>query len=139
MAYVSPAFRAYFEHCTQQLSSFGGSWLDGTGDDNCHYQNMESLTNELVAKDKYFEMLAYPNRTHAIEVRPPTGHCPSLPSSSHFHGLPSRVYSWLGAGIAGCVRGEHTEAPLRIDHSALPQIHPAIWPKGREQAVASCL
>eukprot|EP01051_Picozoa_sp_SAG22_P009416 SAG22_NODE_784_length_7228_cov_10.581620_7_plen_326_part_00 len=39
----------------------------GTGDDNCHYQNMEALTNALVAEDKYFEMLAYPNRTHAIE------------------------------------------------------------------------
>jgi dipeptidyl-peptidase-4 len=39
----------------------------GTGDDNCHYQNMEVLTNELVKQDKYFEMLSYPNRTHAIE------------------------------------------------------------------------
>ena len=39
----------------------------GTGDDNCHYQNMEMLLNELIAQDKYFELLSYPNRTHAIE------------------------------------------------------------------------
>jgi dipeptidyl-peptidase-4 len=39
----------------------------GTGDDNCHYQNMEALTHELVTQDKYFEMLSYPNRTHSIE------------------------------------------------------------------------
>ena len=39
----------------------------GTGDDNCHYQNCEALVNELVAQDKYFELLSYPNRTHALE------------------------------------------------------------------------
>ena len=32
----------------------------GTGDDNCHYQNCEMLLNELVAQDKYFELLSYP-------------------------------------------------------------------------------
>jgi len=38
----------------------------GTGDDNCHYQNMEALVNELVAHDRPFKMLSYPNRTHGI-------------------------------------------------------------------------
>ena len=38
----------------------------GTGDDNCHYQNCESLINELVAHGKQFEMMAYPGRTHGI-------------------------------------------------------------------------
>jgi dipeptidyl-peptidase-4 len=28
---------------------------------------MEVLLNELIAQDKQFEMLSYPNRTHAIE------------------------------------------------------------------------
>ena len=41
--------------------------VHGTGDDNCHYQHCELLINELVAKDKHFDLLAYPNRTHAIE------------------------------------------------------------------------
>ena len=40
--------------------------VHGTGDDNCHYQTMEILINELVSHDKHFTMMAYPNRTHAI-------------------------------------------------------------------------
>ena len=40
--------------------------VHGTGDDNVHYQGMESLVNELIAYNKQFSMMAYPNRTHAI-------------------------------------------------------------------------
>lgn len=40
--------------------------VHGTGDDNVHFQHSERLFNELVANDKQFEYLAYPNRTHAI-------------------------------------------------------------------------
>ena len=40
--------------------------IHGTGDDNCHYQTMELLINELIYHDKPFTMMAYPNRTHAI-------------------------------------------------------------------------
>jgi dipeptidyl-peptidase-4 len=40
--------------------------IHGTGDDNCHYQTMEMLINELIRLDKPFAMMAYPNRTHAI-------------------------------------------------------------------------
>jgi dipeptidyl-peptidase-4 len=40
--------------------------IHGTGDDNVHYQGTEALINELVARNKPFEMMAYPNRTHAI-------------------------------------------------------------------------
>jgi dipeptidyl-peptidase-4 len=40
--------------------------VHGTGDDNCHYQTMELLINELIAEDKQFEMMAYPNRSHGI-------------------------------------------------------------------------
>jgi dipeptidyl-peptidase-4 len=40
--------------------------IHGTGDDNCHYQGTERLINELVAHDKAFSMMAYPNRTHSI-------------------------------------------------------------------------
>ena len=39
----------------------------GTGDDNCHYQNCLALANELIKHNKYFSMMSYPNRTHAIK------------------------------------------------------------------------
>jgi dipeptidyl-peptidase 4 len=40
--------------------------IHGTGDDNCHYQSCERLVDRLVALNKPFSMLAYPNRTHSI-------------------------------------------------------------------------
>lgn len=40
--------------------------IHGTGDDNVHYQGLEALVNELVAYNKPFTMMAYPNRTHSI-------------------------------------------------------------------------
>lgn len=40
--------------------------IHGTGDDNCHYQTMELLINELIANNKQFSMMAYPNRSHGI-------------------------------------------------------------------------
>jgi dipeptidyl-peptidase 4 len=40
--------------------------IHGTGDDNCHYQGTERLMEELIAKGKRFQVLPYPNRTHAI-------------------------------------------------------------------------
>lgn len=40
--------------------------VHGTGDDNVHYQNTEQLVNELIAQNKMFQMMAYPNRSHGI-------------------------------------------------------------------------
>ncbi len=40
--------------------------VHGTGDDNVHYQGTEALINELIAHNKHFTMMAYPNRTHSI-------------------------------------------------------------------------
>jgi dipeptidyl-peptidase 4 len=40
--------------------------IHGTGDDNCHYHATEALINELVRHNKPFSMMAYPNRSHAI-------------------------------------------------------------------------
>jgi dipeptidyl-peptidase-4 len=40
--------------------------VHGTGDDNVHYQGTEALINALVAADKPFTMMAYPNRSHGI-------------------------------------------------------------------------
>ena len=38
----------------------------GSGDDNVHYQNTEVLVNALVAADRPFQMMEYPNRTHGM-------------------------------------------------------------------------
>ncbi len=40
--------------------------VHGTGDDNCHYQSLELLVNELIRHNKQFTMMSYPNRTHGI-------------------------------------------------------------------------
>jgi dipeptidyl-peptidase-4 len=40
--------------------------VHGTGDDNVHFQGFEALVNELVANNKKFTMMAYPNRSHGI-------------------------------------------------------------------------
>ena len=53
--------------------------IHGTGDDNCHYQATEALINELIRHNKPFSMMAYPNRSHAInEGRNTTRHLREL-------------------------------------------------------------
>lgn len=53
--------------------------IHGTGDDNCHYATMEQLIDKLIENNKTFEMMAYPNRTHAIrEGKNTTLHLRSL-------------------------------------------------------------
>lgn len=53
--------------------------VHGSGDDNVHYQNTETLVNALVAADKPFQLMVYPNRTHCIcERRGTTLHLYSL-------------------------------------------------------------
>jgi dipeptidyl-peptidase-4 len=50
------------------VGGFRGNLLlvHGSGDDNVHYQNSEMLINALVAANKPFTMMEYPNRTHCI-------------------------------------------------------------------------
>ncbi len=50
------------------VNGFAGNLLliHGGGDDNVHFQNSEMLINALVAADKPFQMMEYPNRTHCI-------------------------------------------------------------------------
>ena len=42
------------------------SLVHGSGDDNVHYQGTERLVNALVAANRPFTMMVYPNRTHCI-------------------------------------------------------------------------
>ncbi len=49
--------------------------VHGTGDDNVHYQATERLIDELVAANKAFTIMPYPNRSHGInEGRGTTRH-----------------------------------------------------------------
>jgi dipeptidyl-peptidase 4 len=56
--------------------------IHGTGDDNGHYQGTEQLMNELIAHNKYFTAVPYPNRSHAISEGDNT--------VRHFHGTITR-------------------------------------------------
>jgi dipeptidyl-peptidase-4 len=40
--------------------------VHGSGDDNVHYQGTEELVNALVAANKDFRIMVYPNRSHGI-------------------------------------------------------------------------
>jgi len=40
--------------------------IHGTGDDNVHYQSFERMVNELIAHNKKFTMMSYPNRSHSL-------------------------------------------------------------------------
>ncbi|WP_299289193.1 S9 family peptidase, partial [uncultured Mucilaginibacter sp.] len=40
--------------------------IHGTGDDNVHYNNAEQMINALIKNNKVFQLMSYPNRTHAI-------------------------------------------------------------------------
>ena len=46
--------------------------VHGSGDDNVHYQGTERLVNRLIELGKPFDMMVYPNRTHAIAEGPGT-------------------------------------------------------------------
>ncbi len=61
------------------LTHVGGLRADlllahGSGDDNVHYQNTEVLVNALVAANKPFQMMEYPNRTHGLREGAARGH-----------------------------------------------------------------
>lgn len=46
--------------------------VHGSGDDNVHYQGTERLIDRLVELGKPFDLMVYPNRTHAIAEGPGT-------------------------------------------------------------------
>jgi dipeptidyl-peptidase-4 len=46
--------------------------IHGSGDDNVHYQGTERLVNRLVELGKPFDLMVYPNRSHAISEGPGT-------------------------------------------------------------------
>jgi len=69
--------------------------VHGTGDDNVHYQGTEALINALIAANKPFTMMAYPNRSHGIYEGPGT--------TRHLYGL---LTSFLNEKLPPGPRGE---------------------------------
>jgi len=63
--------------------------VHGSGDDNVHFQNSEAVINALVAANKPFTMMEYPNRTHCI--------CEGEKTTIHLYSLLTR---YLGEHIA---------------------------------------
>jgi dipeptidyl-peptidase-4 len=75
--------------------------VHGSGDDNVHYQNSEALINTLVAANKPFTMMTYPNRTHCI--------CEGSNTSRHLFELLTRYLNQhlpVGPALRGVSRGE---------------------------------
>ena len=48
--------------------------VHGSGDDNVHFQNTETMVNALVAANRPFRLMVYPNRTHSISGGNTTRH-----------------------------------------------------------------
>jgi dipeptidyl-peptidase-4 len=81
--------------------------IHGTGDDNVHYQSFERLVNELVANNKMFSMMSYPNRSHGIsEGQGTTLHLYETLTNFLNRNMPP------GSG-AGSGHGEHAEGSLQ--------------------------
>jgi dipeptidyl-peptidase-4 len=66
--------------------------IHGGGDDNVHYQNTEMLINALVAANRPFEMMEYPNRTHCI--------CQGKGTQAHLFNLVTRFLDRTLMGAA---------------------------------------
>ena len=65
--------------------------VHGTGDDNVHFQGTERLINRLVELGKPFELMVYPNRSHAVsEGRGTQRHVFSLLGRYLLERLPAR-------------------------------------------------
>ncbi|MEQ1765582.1 MAG: S9 family peptidase [Pyrinomonadaceae bacterium] len=68
--------------------------VHGTGDDNVHYQQTEYLIDKLIAANKAFTVMPYPNRTHSIsEGQGTTRHLYSLLTRYLNEKLPVNVES----------------------------------------------
>ncbi len=69
----------------------------GSGDDNVHYQNTEVLVNALVAADKPFQMMEYPNRTHGMREGGARRHLFGTIARFLAENIPARVARASGA------------------------------------------
>ena len=89
------------------VNGFQGNLLlvHGSGDDNVHFQNSEMLINALVAANKPFTMMEYPNRTHCI--------CQGRNTQLHLFGLITRYLDQNLKGTQGSQGTERAAAGTR--------------------------
>ena len=74
--------------------------VHGSGDDNVHYQGTERLVNALVAANRPFTMMVYPNRTHCI--------CEGEGTTLHLYSLLTRYLEQnLPPGPRGATPASH--------------------------------
>ena len=71
------------------------SWFTVTGDDNVHAQGTERLVNRLIELGKPFDLMMYPNRTHAI---------------AEGNGTTAHVYRLVARYFLRTFRGRHRTA-----------------------------
>jgi dipeptidyl-peptidase 4 len=73
--------------------------VHGTGDDNVHFQGTERLINRLIELGKPFDVMVYPNRTHAIAEGPGT--------TPHIYQLIARYFleNLPPGGVGGATAG----------------------------------
>ncbi len=64
--------------------------VHGSGDDNVHYQNSEMMVNALVAANRPFSFMEYPNRTHSISGGATRQHLFTLLTKFVEENLPAR-------------------------------------------------
>jgi dipeptidyl-peptidase 4 len=83
------------------VNGFKGDLLlvHGSGDDNVHFQNSELLINALVAANKPFQMMEYPNRTHCV--------CQGKNTTLHLFSL---ITSFLDEHLMGTTAAVGTQA-----------------------------
>jgi dipeptidyl-peptidase-4 len=78
--------------------------VHGSGDDNVHYQNTEVLINALVAANKPFTLMEYPNRTHCI--------CQGRNTQLHLFELITRYLDQNLKGAGSPTASESERAPV---------------------------
>jgi dipeptidyl-peptidase-4 len=65
--------------------------VHGSGDDNVHFQNTEAMVNALVAANRPFSLMVYPNRTHSISGGTTRQHLYTLLTKFVEENLPAKV------------------------------------------------
>ena len=74
--------------------------VHGSGDDNVHYQGTERLVNALVAANRPFTLMEYPNRSHCI--------CEGNGTTLHLYSLLTRYLEQnLPPGPRGATPASH--------------------------------
>jgi dipeptidyl-peptidase 4 len=73
--------------------------VHGSGDDNVHFQNSEAMINALVAADRPFSLMVYPNRNHSISGGTTRQHLYTLLTRFVEENLPATTRGAVGAAL----------------------------------------